>query len=79
VDQAALVEGLRDARISAAGLDVYATEPVVAGDSILDLENVVLAPHVAWQTRETLERSLVMAVENCRRLSEGESLLHQVN
>ena len=79
VDQAALVEALRSGRLAAAGLDVFATEPVAQDDPILSLDNVVLAPHVAWQTRETLQRSLDAATENCRRLRSGEPLLNQVN
>ena len=79
VDQAALVEVLRSGRLAAAGLDVFSSEPVAPDDPILALDNVVLAPHVAWQTRQTLERSLVVATENCRRLRAGEPLLHQVN
>lgn len=79
VDQPALVEVLRSGHLAAAGLDVFAREPVAPDDRILGLDNVVLAPHVAWQTRETLERSLLVATENCRRLRSGEPLLHQVN
>ena len=79
VDQAALVEVLRSGHLTAAGLDVFASEPVAPDDPILALDNVVLAPHVAWQTRETLERSLAVATENCRRLRAGEPLLHQVS
>lgn len=79
VDQAAVVEALRSGHLGAAGLDVFASEPVAPDDPILALDNVVLAPHVAWQTRETLERSLLVATENCRRLQSDEPLLHQVN
>ena len=79
VDQPALVDALKSGRISFAGLDVFATEPIAPHDAILRLENVILTPHVAWQTRETLERSLAIATENCRRLQDGEPLLHQVN
>ena len=79
VDQPSLVEVLRSGHLAAAGLDVFAREPVAPEDPILGLDNVVLAPHVAWQTRETLERSLAVATENCRRLREGEPLLHRVN
>jgi len=35
-------------------------------------------PHVAWLTPETLGRSLAVAMENCRRLRDGEELLHRV-
>lgn len=79
VDQEALVEVLRSGHLAAAGLDVFAQEPVAPNDPILGLDNVVLTPHVAWQTRETLERSLAVATDNCRRLQVGEPLLYQVN
>ncbi|HET7633515.1 MAG TPA: hypothetical protein VFK51_02185 [Burkholderiales bacterium] len=39
---------------------------------------MVVAPHVAWLTPETLERSLGIAIENCTRLREGRPLLNQV-
>jgi phosphoglycerate dehydrogenase-like enzyme len=38
----------------------------------------VLAPHLAWLTPETLERSIRVAAENVRRLTSGEPLLHRV-
>jgi len=79
IDQPALVEALRGGQLTAAGLDVFAEEPVDPDDPILKLENVVLCPHVAWQTRDTLERSIEFAVENCRRLKEHLPLLSQVN
>ncbi len=78
VDQEALRRALKNGHLAAAGLDVFAVEPVPSGAPILDLDNVVLTPHVAWQTRETLERSLVVATENCRRIRAGEALLHRV-
>jgi phosphoglycerate dehydrogenase-like enzyme len=78
VDQDALVAALSGGHLAAAGLDVFATEPVAPDDPLLALDNVVLAPHVAWLTTGTLERSLAVAVENCRRLAEGRSLLHRV-
>jgi phosphoglycerate dehydrogenase-like enzyme len=78
VDQAKLVEALSTGHIRGAGLDVFAEEPLPRGNPLLGLPNVVLAPHIAWLTPETLVRSLTVAHENCRRLSAGESLLHQV-
>ena len=78
VDETALVTALRSGRLRAAGLDVFQTEPPDVGSPLLALDNVVVSPHVAWLTRETWERSLIVAVENCRRLAEGEDLLHRV-
>ncbi len=78
VDQNALIAALRSGRLRGAGLDVYDQEPVPADCPLLEMDNVVLQPHVAWLTPETLGRSLAMAMENCRRLRDGEELLHRV-
>lgn len=78
VDEARLVQALASGHLRGAGLDVFAAEPVPADNPLLGLTNVVLAPHIAWLTPETLVRSLKVAHENCRRLTAGEPLLHQV-
>lgn len=52
VDQAALADALRDRRIAAAGLDVFATQPLPAGDPLAKLDNVVLSPHAICDTYE---------------------------
>lgn len=78
VDPAALVEALQAGPLLGAGLDVFATEPLPAGDPLLALDNVVLSPHLAWLTKETLARSLEVAVENCLRLADGRDLLNRV-
>ena len=78
VDEAALVQALSTGHLRGAGLDVFAEEPLPRGNPLLGLPNVVLAPHIAWLTPETLVRSLTVAHENCRRLDAGEALLHRV-
>ena len=78
VDEARLVEALTSGHLRGAGLDVFAEEPLPPGNPLLGLPGVVLAPHIAWLTPETLVRSLTVAHENCRRLAAGETLLHQV-
>jgi len=78
VDEARLVEALASGHLRGAGLDVFGEEPLPRGNPLLGLPNVVLAPHIAWLTPETLVRSLTVAQENCRRLAAGEELLHQV-
>lgn len=78
VDEARLVAALTSGHLRGVGLDVFAAEPVPSGNPLLGLPNVVLAPHIAWLTPETLVRSLKVAHENCRRLGAGEPLLHQV-
>ena len=78
VDETALIAALRSGQVSAAGLDVLAIEPARSGDSLLNLDNVVVTPHVAWRTPETLARSIEVISENCRRLRDGEALLNRV-
>jgi phosphoglycerate dehydrogenase-like enzyme len=78
VDQAALIEALRDGRVAAAGLDVFVHEPPEVSDPLLALPNVVLTPHIAWLTTGTFDRSFALAAENCRRLGTGDALLHRV-
>lgn len=78
VDEAALISALGSGRLGAAGLDVFATEPLPAQSPLSGMPNVVLSPHVAWLTRETWRRSVAVAVENCRRLAAGRELAHRV-
>jgi phosphoglycerate dehydrogenase-like enzyme len=78
VDEAALLQALRSGHLAAAGLDVYASEPLAENHPLIGLPNVVLAPHLAWLTQETLERSIAAAMENVRRLLAGEPLANRV-
>ena len=78
VDQTALTAALSGGHLAAAGLDVFATEPENPSDPLFAAPNVVVAPHVAWLTTGTFDRSFALAAENCRRLRDGRPLLHQV-
>lgn len=78
VDEAALARALVSGRLRGAGLDVFAGEPIGADHPLLAFPQVVASPHAAWLTPETLQRSLVAARENCRRLAAGEPLLNRV-
>lgn len=78
VDEARLAQALASGRLRGAGLDVFAAEPLPADHILLAQPNVVLAPHIAWLTPETLDRSLRVAAENCRRMRMNEPYLHQV-
>ncbi|MFM0203385.1 2-hydroxyacid dehydrogenase [Paraburkholderia fungorum] len=78
VDERALHDALVSGKLAAAGLDVFATEPVAGDNPLLELPNVIATPHVAWLTPQTLARSIDVLIENCRRLKEGEALLNQV-
>jgi len=78
VDEPALVEALRTGHLAAAGLDVFAEEPLPPSHPFGALPNVVCAPHLAWLTVETLGRSVGAALDNVRRLADGRPLLNRV-
>ena len=58
VDEAALVEALRERRLAGAGLDVFAREPLPPDHPLATLDNVVLSPHAASFSRRTVGRML---------------------
>lgn len=53
VEESALAEALREGPLRAAGLDVFAQEPLPADSPLRSLPNVLLAPHVGWVVEET--------------------------
>ncbi len=63
VDEAALIEALKQRKILAAGLDVFAKEPHVPAD-LLAMENVVLLPHVGSASAFTREKMDQLIVDN---------------
>ncbi|MBI3506554.1 MAG: hydroxyacid dehydrogenase [Proteobacteria bacterium] len=78
IDEVALVSALHNGRIAAAGLDVFADEPIRRDSPLLGLRNVVATPHIAWMTAGTWKRSIDVVLANCKRLATGEALLHRV-
>ncbi|BBK29763.1 lactate dehydrogenase-like 2-hydroxyacid dehydrogenase [Stella humosa] len=53
VDEAALIDALRQGRIAGAGIDVYGVEPIPADHPLLALDNTVLTPHLGYVTEGT--------------------------
>jgi len=77
IDERALAEALRDGVIAAAGLDVYEREPRVE-PLLLELENVVLLPHIASASERTRTRMAVRAAQNILAFLDGKPLLDPV-
>lgn len=64
VDEAALIEALRERRIAGAGLDVFDEEPFPAGHPLSRLDNVVLTPHLGFSITEVFKGYYCDTVEN---------------
>ena len=71
VDQPALLQALRDQRIAGAALDVFETEPPDVSE-LADLETVILSPHIAGISHESIRRMTVMATDSVLRVLGGE-------
>ena len=65
---------MRAGKIRAAGLDVFADEPIDGTHPLAALENVTLTPHAAFMTAEASYRLLRMALELMRDALEGMGL-----
>ena len=63
VDEAAMIEAMKERRILAAGLDVYENEPNVS-QALLELDNVVALPHVGSASRHTRRAMADLVVAN---------------
>ena len=70
VDEAALVEALKNGTIAGAGLDVYEDEPALAS-GLAELENVTITPHIASASVETRGKMSEIAAQNIIEFLEG--------
>jgi D-3-phosphoglycerate dehydrogenase len=77
VDEAALVEALRSGRVAAAALDVFSAEPYEG--PLLELDNVVVTPHLAASTEEAQDRAGVIVAEQVAAALEGGLVTNAVN
>ncbi|MCT9810348.1 2-hydroxyacid dehydrogenase [Acidovorax sp. Be4] len=77
VDTAALAAAIRGGRLAGAGLDVYESEPLPPAE-LLDLDAVVLTPHVGGWSPEAVQASVDRFVANVRCHLEGRPLISPV-
>jgi glyoxylate reductase len=78
VDEAALVDALKAGKIAGAGLDVFENEPDVH-PGLLELDNVVILPHLGSATIETRTAMGVLAAKNAIAVLTGEQPPTPVN
>jgi phosphoglycerate dehydrogenase-like enzyme len=83
IDEEALAEAVLEGRLSGVGTDVLIENRrgnvVETPSPLLDLENVMITPHMAGPTKEARERSQRQATDNILRVLGGEKPLHLIN
>jgi phosphoglycerate dehydrogenase-like enzyme len=76
IDEAALYQALSTRRIAAAGLDVFIEEPVPADNPLLQLDNVILTPHIGGGTGGARVVQMRDVLENIVRAAQGSAPRH---
>jgi D-3-phosphoglycerate dehydrogenase len=79
VDEDALADALRGGRLVAAALDVVRARPDGSRNPLLDLEQVVITPHIGGATHETLARGAQMLLEDIERVAGGGHAVNVIN
>jgi D-2-hydroxyacid dehydrogenase (NADP+) len=79
VDDAAVVDALRDGRLGGAALDVFTREPLEASSPYWDLPNVIITPHTAGAMADYWTPLVSLFAENLRRFTSGAELLNVVD
>jgi D-3-phosphoglycerate dehydrogenase len=72
VDEAALYAALASGKLAGAGIDVFSPEPPLTDNPLFTLKNVIVAPHMAGNSRESLDRKAVTVVRNILSVLDGE-------
>jgi len=79
IDEAALIESLRQGRLAGAGLDVFEVEPPARDNPLLQMANVIGTPHGLSHTDESMLRCAQMTEQNVLAMLDGELPPYQVN
>ena len=74
VDEPALISALQRGHLRGAGLDVFAEEPLADGHPLLSLDNVILSPHVAYNTPDAVKAIFEITIRNICRYFDGEPI-----
>ena len=79
VEEAAVAAALQNGRLSFYGADAFATEPLPENSVLRSLPNAILTPHIAWTTREALQRLMDITTQNLRSYLAGnaENIVNQ--
>ncbi len=79
VDEGALIKALKEGIIAGAALDVFWNEPLPKDHPLVDMDNVILSPHMSAHTEEFFLEAALTVAEDIIRVLEGKKPLHIVN
>lgn len=71
IDEQALVDALKSNRISGAALDVLTIEPPDKDNPLLNMDNVIVTPHIAWNTNDAENKAQEILIKQTRLVLEG--------
>lgn len=71
INEKDLIQALNSGKIYAAGLDVVANEPISKRCELMNCENAVITPHIAWAPEEAAYRTIRVAFENLQNWMKG--------
>jgi len=71
VDEEALYEALKTKQIAGSAIDVMCSEPPREGSKLFELDNIIITPHVAWASNESIDLLLEGLVNNIKLYLEG--------
>ena len=77
IDQAALIETLKEKRIAGAAIDTFSEEPLPANSPFWKLPNVIITPHIGGISANYLSRAVDLFAVNLRRYQDGEVLYNR--
>jgi D-3-phosphoglycerate dehydrogenase len=71
VEEQALYAALASGKLAGAGIDVFSPEPPLTDNPLFTLKNVIVAPHMAGNSRESLDRKSLTVVRNILSVLDG--------
>lgn len=77
VNEQDLIIALQENKIAGAGLDVFEIEPIPSNHPFIEMDNVIITPHIAGATTEVLTNHTKMIISDIKRFINGNVLLYQ--
>jgi D-3-phosphoglycerate dehydrogenase len=79
INEVSLIKAIREKRISGVALDVVTQEPVPSDHPLLQFDNVIITPHIAWYSEESLEEARLKGAEDVVKVLKGDLPKYPVN